>query len=52
MYKKKAEKEVHFAYPSVYNWMSSIDVADKASKDVLLKAQDAMNAAVAEATEE
>jgi uncharacterized protein (DUF302 family) len=52
MYKKKDEKTVHFAYPSVYNWLSSIDVTDKASKDVLLKAQDAMNAAVNEATEE
>ena len=52
MYKKKGEKDVHFAYPSVYNWISSIDVTDKASKDVLLKAQDAMNAAVDEATEE
>jgi len=52
MYKKKGEKDVHFAYPSVYNWLSSIDVTDKASKDVLLKAQKAMNAAVDEATEE
>ena len=52
MYKKKGEKDVHFAYPSIYNWLSSIDVTDKASKDVLLKAQKAMNAAVNEATEE
>jgi len=52
MSKKKNEKEVHFAYPAVYNWFSSIDVTDKASKDVLLKAQNAMNAAVNEATEE
>ncbi len=52
MYKKKGEKDVHFAYPSVYNWISSIDVTDKASKDVLLKAQNAMNSAVDEATEE
>jgi len=51
MYKKKGEKEAHLAYPAVYNWFSSIDVTDKASKDVLLKAQDAMNAAVNEATE-
>jgi uncharacterized protein (DUF302 family) len=51
MYKKKGETEAHLAYPSVYNWMSSIGVTDKASKDVLLKAQDAMNAAVNEATE-
>jgi uncharacterized protein (DUF302 family) len=52
MYKKKGDKTVHFAYPSVYNWISSIDVTDKASKDVLLKAQDAMNAAVNEVIEE
>jgi len=52
MYKKKGEKDVNFAYPSVYNWISSIDVTDKASKDVLLKAEKAMNAAVNEATEE
>ena len=51
MYKIKGEKEAHLAYPAVYNWMSSIDVADEASKGVLLKAQDAMNAAVNEATE-
>jgi len=52
MYKKKGEKVVHFSYPSVYNWLSSIDVTDKASKDVLLEAQKAMNAAVNEATED
>jgi len=51
MYKKKGEKVVHFSYPSVYNWFSSIDVVDKESKDVLLKAQKAMNSAVDEATE-
>jgi len=51
MSKKKGEKVVNFAYPSIYNWLSSIDVVDKASKDVLLTAQDAMNAAVNEATE-
>ena len=51
MYKIKGEKEAHLAYPAVYNWMSSIDVADEASKGVLLKAQDAMNSAVNEATE-
>ena len=52
MYKKKGETTVHFAYPSVYNWMSSMDVTDKSAKDVLLKAQEAMNAAINEATEE
>lgn len=51
MYKIKGEKVVHFAYPSVYNWFSSIDVVDKESKDVLLKAQKQMNAALAEVSE-
>ncbi len=52
MYKKKGEKTAHFAYPAIYNWLSSIDVTDKASKDVLLKAQKAMNTATNEATED
>jgi len=51
MYKKKDEKVVHFAYPAVYNWFSSIDVVDKESKDVLLKAQKLMNDTLAETTE-
>jgi uncharacterized protein (DUF302 family) len=51
MYKIKGEKTVQLAYPAVYNWLSSIDVTDEASKGVLLKAQDMMNAAVNEATE-
>ena len=51
MYKKKGEKVVHFAYPSVYNWMSSIDVGDKESKEVLLKAQTLMNNTLSEVTE-
>jgi len=52
MYKKKGEKVVHMAYPSVYNWISSVDIEDKPSMDVLIKAQDAMNAAINEVTEE
>ena len=51
MYKKKGEKVVHFAYPSIYNWFSSIDVADKESREVLLKAQNLMNDTLAEVTE-
>jgi len=51
MYKKKDEKVVHFAYPSIYNWFSSIAVADKESKEVLLKAQNLMNNTLAEVTE-
>ena len=52
MYKKKGEKKVHLAYPSVHNWFSSIDVVDTASREVLIKAEKAMNAAIKEATEE
>jgi len=50
MYKKKGEKVVHMAYPSVYNWISSLDIEDKASIDVLVKAQDDMNAGINEVT--
>jgi len=51
MYKKKGEKVVHFAYPTIYNWISSINVADKEAKEVLLKAQNLMNNTLAEVTE-
>jgi len=51
MYKKKGEKVIHFAYPAVYNWFSSLDVVDKKSKAVLLKAQKMMNDTLAETTE-
>lgn len=51
MYKKKGEKVVHFAYPSVYNWLSSLDIADKESKEVLLKAQNLLDKTLAEVTE-
>jgi len=51
MFKKKGEKVIHLAYPSVYNWISSLDIEDKASIDVLEGAQKMMNAALAEATE-
>lgn len=51
MYKKKGENLVHFAYPSIYNWISSIDVVDKESKEVLLKAQKLMNNTLSEVTE-
>jgi uncharacterized protein (DUF302 family) len=52
MYKKAGEKVVNFAYPSTYNWFSSIDVADKESRAVLVKAQKDMNAVIGEVTED
>jgi len=51
LYKKKGEKVIHLAYPSIYNWYSSIDVADKESKEVLLKAQNLMDNTLTEVTE-
>ena len=51
MYKKKNEKEMNVAFPSVYNWISSMDIKDKASLDVLLEAQKSMNAILTELTE-
>ncbi len=51
LYKKKGENAIHLAYPSIYNWYSSIDVADKESKEVLLKAQNLMDNTLAEVTE-
>ncbi len=52
MYKKKGEKTVHMAYPSVNNWISSTDIEDKSSMDVLLKAEKIMNEVIAETTED
>jgi len=51
MYKKKDEKEMNVAYPSVYNWISSMDIKDKSSLDVLLEAQKSMDTILAELTE-
>ena len=42
MYKVKGSTEVHMAYPSVYNWISSLDIKDKPSIKVLEDAQKLM----------
>jgi uncharacterized protein (DUF302 family) len=51
MYKKKNEKEMNVAFPSVYNWISSMDIKDKASLDVLLEAQKSMHNILTELSE-
>ncbi len=51
MYKKKNEKEMNVAFPSVYNWISSMDIKDKASLDVLIEAQKSMDSILTELTE-
>jgi uncharacterized protein (DUF302 family) len=42
MYKEKGSSDVHMAYPSVYNWMSSLAIEDKKSIDVLVGAEKTM----------
>ena len=39
MYKEKGSTVIHMAFPSVYNWISSLDIKDASSKKVLLDAQ-------------
>lgn len=43
MYKKKGENTMHVAFPSVYNWISSMAIDDKASLEVLEEAQASMH---------
>lgn len=39
VYKKANEDKIVMGFSSVYNWMSSANIKDKASKDALMKAQ-------------
>ena len=51
MYKEKGSKTIQMAYPSVYNWLSSLDITDKPSIKVLEDAQKLMIEVVKEVTE-
>jgi uncharacterized protein (DUF302 family) len=51
MYKEKGSSTIQMAYPSVYNWLSSLDITDKASTKVLVEAQKLMVEVVNEVTE-
>lgn len=51
MYKEKGSQMIQMSYPSVYNWLSSLSIKDKAATDVLEKAQKAMVDLLNEATE-
>jgi len=42
MYQKKGTNTMEIGFPSVYNWMASLGMEDKASRDVLLMAQKKM----------
>lgn len=39
MYKEKGTNEFHMAFPSVYNWLSSLAIEDEKSVEVLLTAE-------------
>jgi len=43
MSKKKDDNNMNIAFPSVYNWISSMDIKDKESLEVLLEAQESMH---------
>lgn len=43
MYKKKDDENMHLAFPSVYNWISSMAIDDKDSLEVLEEAQASMH---------
>ena len=49
--KKKGEKEMKIAFPSVYNWISSLAVSDKKNVEVLEDAQKRMNKILTSITE-
>ena len=51
MYKEKGSSTIHIAYPSVYNWISSLDITDKVSKEALISAQMLMDDVINEVTE-
>ena len=51
VYKKKGEDKIVVGFPSVYNWLSSARVKDKAAKKELLKAQHDFEAILKDVTE-
>jgi len=51
MYKEKGSKTIQMAYPSVYNWLSSLDITDEPSVKVLEDAQKLMIEVINEVTE-
>ncbi|CAA6800011.1 MAG: Unknown protein [uncultured Sulfurovum sp.] len=49
--KKKNENKINMAFPSVYNWMSSLAISDKKDIEVLEDAQKKMNSILSELIE-
>lgn len=51
MYKKKGENMMHIAFPSTYNWISSMAIDDKDSLEALREAQESMHKILTSITE-
>ena len=51
MYQKKGESELHISFPTVYNWISSMDMDDANAIKILKKAQNDFAGILREATE-
>lgn len=51
LYKKKGEPTVRMGFPSVQNWITSTDIADKASLDPLIKAENLFSDVLKEISE-
>lgn len=52
MYQKKGTNTMEMGFPSVYNWIASLAITDKASHDVLVMAQKKMEAILEKLTAE
>lgn len=50
MYQKKGTNTMAIGFPSVYNWIASLGIEDKASVDVLMMAQEKMEAILTKLT--
>jgi uncharacterized protein (DUF302 family) len=51
IYKKKAEKTAHIAYPSISNWISDLDITEKATVTAVEETQTMMTDILSELTE-
>ena len=51
LYKKKSEDKIVIGFPSVYNWISSVNIVSKEAKEVLLKAEHDFESILKDVTE-
>jgi len=51
IYKKKSEKTVHIAYPSITNWITDLDITDKDTVKAVTETQERMKSILNELSE-